>query len=64
MTVQTPQQVPGLTRIDLQQHNLSIPNYQVIQNRVELGPEAPAIRHKHPAPQAVTEVITAAVAAT
>jgi quercetin dioxygenase-like cupin family protein len=42
------QQVPGLTRTDLQEHDLSIPGRMVIQNRVELGPEAPAIRHKHP----------------
>ena len=44
----TAQQVPGITRTDLQQHDLSIPGREVIQNRVELGPEAPAIRHKHP----------------
>ena len=42
------QQVPGLVRTDLQQHDLSVPGYVVIQNRVEIGPEAPAIRHKHP----------------
>jgi quercetin dioxygenase-like cupin family protein len=41
-------QVPGLTRTDLQQHDLSIPGYEVIQNRVEIAPEAPAIRHWHP----------------
>ena len=42
------QQVPGLVRTDLQQHDLSVPGYEVIQNRVEIGPEAPLIRHKHP----------------
>jgi quercetin dioxygenase-like cupin family protein len=42
------QQAPGLWRTDLQQHDLSVPGREVIQNRVELGPEAPAIRHKHP----------------
>ena len=42
------QQAPGITRTDLQEHDLSIPGRMVIQNRVELGPEAPAIRHKHP----------------
>ena len=42
------QQVPGLTRTDLQQADLSIPGYEMIQNRVDIGPEAPPIRHKHP----------------
>jgi quercetin dioxygenase-like cupin family protein len=44
----TVQQAPGIRRTDLQQHDLSIPGHEVIQNRVELGPEAPAVRHKHP----------------
>jgi quercetin dioxygenase-like cupin family protein len=42
------QQAPGLWRTDLQQHDLSAPGREVVQNRVEIGPEAPAIRHKHP----------------
>ena len=42
------QQVPGLTRTDLQQHDLSIPGREVIQNRVDLETNAPAIRHWHP----------------
>jgi quercetin dioxygenase-like cupin family protein len=42
------QQAPGIRRTDLQQHDLSIPGREVIQNRVELGPEVPAVRHKHP----------------
>ncbi|HEX3195988.1 MAG TPA: cupin domain-containing protein [Propionibacteriaceae bacterium] len=42
------QQAPGLWRTDLQEHDLSVPGRMVIQNRVELGPEAPAVRHKHP----------------
>jgi quercetin dioxygenase-like cupin family protein len=42
------QQAPGITRTDLQQHDLSIPGREVIQNRVDLGPEAPFVRHKHP----------------
>ena len=42
------QQVPGLTRTDLQQHDLSIPGREVIQNRVDLETDAPAIRHWHP----------------
>jgi quercetin dioxygenase-like cupin family protein len=42
------QQAPGIERTDLQQYDLSIPGRMVIQNRVEIGPEAPAVRHKHP----------------
>jgi quercetin dioxygenase-like cupin family protein len=42
------QQAPGLWRTDLQQHDLSAPGREVVQNRVEIGPEAPAIKHKHP----------------
>ena len=44
----TVQQAPGIKRTDLQQHELSVPGRIVIQNRVELGPEAPVVRHKHP----------------
>jgi quercetin dioxygenase-like cupin family protein len=44
----TEQQAPGLWRTDLQQHDLSIPGREVIQNRVDIGPEAPAIKHRHP----------------
>jgi len=44
----TVQQVPGIDRTDLQQHDLSIPGHMVIQNRVELSPDVPAFRHKHP----------------
>ena len=41
-------QVPGLTRTDLQRHDLSVPGREVIQNRVDIAPDAPPIRHKHP----------------
>jgi quercetin dioxygenase-like cupin family protein len=44
----TVQQAPGITRTDLQEHDLSIPGRMVIQNRVELGPEAQPFRHWHP----------------
>jgi len=42
------QQAPGLFRTDIQQHDLNVPDRQMIQNRVDIGPEAPVIRHKHP----------------
>ena len=38
----------GLRRIDLQQHDLSIPGHEVIQARVEIDPGAVPVRHKHP----------------
>jgi quercetin dioxygenase-like cupin family protein len=42
------QEAPGLTRTDLQQHDLSVPGREVIQNRVDIAPNAPPIRHWHP----------------
>jgi quercetin dioxygenase-like cupin family protein len=44
----TEQRVPGIERTDLQQHDLSIPGCEVVQNRVDISPEAPAFEHKHP----------------
>jgi quercetin dioxygenase-like cupin family protein len=41
-------QAPGITRTDLQRDDLSIPGRELIQNRVDISPDAPAIRHKHP----------------
>src|SRR5262245_10504567 len=42
------QQAPGLWRTDLQQHDLSVPGHEVIQARVDIGPEAPLVKHTHP----------------
>jgi quercetin dioxygenase-like cupin family protein len=47
------QQIPGLHRTDLQEHDLSIPGREVIQNRVEIDPDAPAIRHWHPGEEVI-----------
>ena len=47
------QQIPGLTRTDLQQYDLSIPGREVIQNRVDVDPDAPAIRHWHPGEEVI-----------
>ena len=47
------QQAPGIRRTDLQEHDLSIPGRMVIQNRVELGSEAPIVRHKHPGEEVI-----------
>jgi quercetin dioxygenase-like cupin family protein len=39
---------PGIERTDLQRHDLSAPGREVVQNRVDISPEAPAVKHKHP----------------
>ena len=44
----TEQQAPGIKRTDLQQHDLSVPGREVIQNRVDIGPEARSSSTKHP----------------
>jgi quercetin dioxygenase-like cupin family protein len=41
------QQAQGITRTDLQHEDLSIDGREMIQNRVELTPEAPPFRHFH-----------------
>jgi quercetin dioxygenase-like cupin family protein len=38
---------PGLWRTDLQRHDISVPGREVIQTRVEITPESPAIEHYH-----------------
>ena len=42
------QQAPGLWRTDLQHHDLSVPGREVVQQRVDIGPEAPLVKHTHP----------------
>ena len=42
------QQAPGLWRTDLQQQDLSVPGREVVQARVDIGPEAPSVKHTHP----------------
>ena len=44
----TEQRASGIERTELQQHDLSIPGHEVVQNRVDISPEAPAFEHKHP----------------
>ena len=41
-------QQPGVTRTDLQRHDLSVPGREVIQVRVELAPGVTFPRHSHP----------------
>jgi quercetin dioxygenase-like cupin family protein len=42
------QQAPGLWRTDLQRQDLSVSGREVIQSRVDIGPEAPLVKHTHP----------------
>ena len=42
------QQGPGLWRTDLQKQDLSVPGREVVQARVDIGPEAPLVKHTHP----------------
>ena len=42
------QQAPGLWRTDLQRQDLSAPGREMVQARVDIGPEAPLVRHTHP----------------
>jgi hypothetical protein len=39
------QQAPRLTRPGLQRHDLSVSGREVIQNRVDIGPETPFVSH-------------------
>src|SRR5215471_20454986 len=42
------QQAPGLWRTDLQRQDLSTPGCEMVQSRVDIGPEAPLVKHTHP----------------
>ena len=41
-------QAPGIKRIDLQRHDLSVPGREVVQVRVELAPGVSFPKHRHP----------------
>ncbi|MET7707677.1 cupin domain-containing protein [Micromonospora sp. NPDC005413] len=44
---------PGLWRVDLQKHDLSIPGREVIQSRVEFTPDSPPFTHFHPGEEVI-----------
>ena len=46
-------QGPGITRTDLQQHDLSVPGREVVQVRVDFAPGVVAPAHKHPGEEIV-----------
>src|SRR5215470_6360361 len=44
---------PGVTRLELQRHNLSIPGWEVVQVRVDIAERASAAPHKHPGEEVI-----------
>ena len=42
------QQGPGLWRTDLLKQDLSVAGREMVQARVDIGPEAPLVKHTHP----------------
>jgi quercetin dioxygenase-like cupin family protein len=48
-----PAETPGITRTDLQQHDLSVAGWQSIQTRVDFAPGAISLRHMHPGDELV-----------
>ena len=48
-----PAQAPGVTRADLQRHDLGIPGREAVQVRVDFAPGAVAPAHRHPGEEIV-----------
>ena len=46
-------QAPGIARIDLQRHDLSIPGREIIQVRVDFAPGVVTPNHSHPGEEIV-----------
>ena len=46
-------QQPGITRTDLQRHDLSVPGREVVQVRVDFAPGVLAPNHSHPGEEIV-----------
>jgi quercetin dioxygenase-like cupin family protein len=49
----TQAQAPGITRTDLQRHDLSVPGREVVQVRVDFAPGVVAPAHNHPGEEIV-----------
>jgi quercetin dioxygenase-like cupin family protein len=41
-------QLPGVTRTDLQRHDISVPGREVVQVRIDIAPGVEAPDHSHP----------------
>jgi quercetin dioxygenase-like cupin family protein len=48
-----PDQSPGVSRTELQQHDLSIAGWQTVQTRVDFAPGAVSPRHMHPGEEVI-----------
>lgn len=46
-------QLPGVTRTDLQRHDLSVPGREVVQARIDIAPGVLAPDHNHPGEEIV-----------
>ncbi len=44
---------PGVTRTDLQRHDLSIPGRETVQARIDIAPGAVAKWHRHPGEEVI-----------
>ncbi len=51
--VATPPAPEGVTRTDLQRHDLSIPGRETIQARIDIAPGAVAAWHRHPGEEVI-----------
>src|SRR5580765_5123883 len=49
-------QAPGITRTDLQRHDLSVSGREVVQVRVDIAPGVLAPRHSHPGEEIVYSI--------
>lgn len=47
------EQMPGITRTDLQRHDLSVPGQEAVQTRVDFAPGAAFPMHRHPGEEIV-----------
>jgi quercetin dioxygenase-like cupin family protein len=48
------QQAPGLWLTDPQRQDLRVPGREVVQSRVDIGPEAPLAGHTHPGEEIIS----------
>jgi len=53
MVAAAPRQQPGISRADLQRHDLSIDGRAMVQVRVDFAPGVIAARHRHPGEEIV-----------
>ena len=47
------QQQPGVTRTDLQRHDLSLEGHETVQARIDIAPGATANWHRHPGEEVI-----------